>query len=169
MADAATSSSSGHSAAIRVAPLDPAALDPAALRGARALFADSGAPELVPERFERALGETPESRAVAAFDGDGAAAGIVLFGLVAGALGTGAVFWLAVRADRRRHGVGRALLALAKAELAAEGARIVIAEVPDDAAGMAKMLAAGGFEREGAVPDFYRDGVALDIWRYSVS
>jgi ribosomal protein S18 acetylase RimI-like enzyme len=169
MPDTTASATSSHSGSIRVAPLDPASLDPAALDGARALFAASGAPELVAERFERALGETPESRAVAAFDGDGAAAGIVLFGLVAGALGTGAVFWLAVRADRRRHGVGRALLALAKAELAAEGARIVIAEVPDDAAGMAKMLAAGGFEREGVVPDFYRDGVALDIWRYSVS
>jgi ribosomal protein S18 acetylase RimI-like enzyme len=165
MADATTS----HSVAIRVAPLDPAALDPAALDGARALFRASGAPELVAERFERALGETPESRAVAAFDGDGAAAGIVLFGLVAGALGTGAVFWLAVRADRRRHGVGRALLALAKAELAAEGARIVIAEVPDDAAGMAKMLSAGGFAPEGAVPDFYRDGVGLTIWRIALS
>lgn len=156
-------------AAIRVAPLDPAALDRAALESARTLFAESRPPELVAERFERALGETPESRAVAAFDGDGRAAGIVLFGLVAGALGTGAVYWFAVRADRRRHGVGRALLALAKAELAAEGARIVVAEVPDDAAAMAKMLGAGGFEREGVVPDFYRDGVALTIWRYSVS
>lgn len=167
MPDATASPS--HSAAIRVAPLDPAALDQAALDSARALFADSGAPELVAERFERALGETPESRAVAAFDGDGNAAGIVLFGLVAGALGTGAVFWFAVRADRRRHGVGRALLALAKAELAAEGARIVIAEVPDDAAAMAKMLTAGGFAPEGTVPDFYRDGVALTIWRYEIS
>jgi ribosomal protein S18 acetylase RimI-like enzyme len=158
-------STASHASALRVVPLAAAALDPVALDAARALFAGSGAPELVAERFERALGETPESRAVAAFDGDGAAAGILLFGLVAGALGTGAVFWLAVRADRRRHGIGRALLALAKAELAAEGARIVIAEVPDDAAAMAKMLAAGGFTREGVVPDFYRDGVALTIWR----
>lgn len=169
MPDTTTSPPPSNSTAIRVAPLDPAVLDPASLAGARALFIDSGAPQLVAERFERALGETPESRAVAAFDGDGAAAGIVLFGLVAGALGTGALFWLAVRADRRRHGVGRALLALAKAELAAEGARIVIAEVPDDAAGMAKMLGGGGFAPEGVVPDFYRDGVALTIWRFSLS
>jgi ribosomal protein S18 acetylase RimI-like enzyme len=158
-----------HAAALRVVPLDPATLGPAAIESARALFMDGPAPGRAVDLFNRALGETPESRAVAAFDGDGAASGVVLFGLVAGALGTGAVFWLAVRADRRRHGVGRALLALAKAELAAEGARIVVAEVPDDASGMAKMLAAGGFAREGAVPDFYRDGVGLTIWRCDLS
>lgn len=165
MPDAAGS----HAAALRVVPLDPAALGAGPTAEARTLFMAGHAPARVVDLFERALGETPESRAVAAFDGDGAAAGIVLFGLVAGALGTGAVFWLAVRADRRRHGIGRALLALAKAELTAEGARIVVAEVPDDAAAMAKMLAAGGFVREGVVPDFYRDGVALTLWRCTLS
>ncbi len=96
-------------------------------------------------------------------------AGLVLFGLVAGALGSGAVLWLAVRDDRRRHGLGRALIALAKSELVAEHARIVVAEVPRDSesAGMAKLLASCGFAREGVVDDYFRDGVALDIWRYT--
>jgi ribosomal protein S18 acetylase RimI-like enzyme len=98
-------------------------------------------------------------------------AGLALFGLVAGALGTGAIFWLAVRPDRQRRGIARALLALVKAELAAEHARLVVAELRDEpeTAAMAKMLAASGFAREGTIPDFYRDGVALTIWRRSLN
>ena len=92
-------------------------------------------------------------------------------GLVAGASGTGAVLWIGVRPDRRRHGIARALLALAKAELVAEHARVVVAELPDDdsTASMIKLLAAAGFEREGLVPDFYRDGVPLTLWRWNPS
>jgi ribosomal protein S18 acetylase RimI-like enzyme len=123
------------------------------------------------ELFDRALTNTPESRGIVAFDGNGAAAGLVIFGLVAGAIDTGAIYWLAVRPDRRRHGIARALLALARSELEAEHARIAIAELPEEpgTAAMAKMLAASGFEREGVVPDFYRDGVALTLWRRSLS
>ena len=84
---------------------------------------------------------------------------------------TGAIFWLAVRPDRRRRGIARALLALTKAELEAERARLVIAEMRDEpeTAAMAKMLAASGFAREGVVPDFYRDGVSLTVWRRTLS
>lgn len=79
------------------------------------------------------------------------------------------MLWIGVRPDRRRHGIARALLALAKAELVAEHARIVVAELPDDesTASMIKLLAAAGFEREGVVPDFYRDGVPLTLWRWT--
>jgi ribosomal protein S18 acetylase RimI-like enzyme len=81
------------------------------------------------------------------------------------------VFWLAVRPDRQRHGIARALLALVKAELAAEHARIVVAELRDEpeTAAMGKMLAASGFAPEGTVPDYYRDGVGLTIWRRALS
>jgi len=93
----------------------------------------------------------------------------VFVGFVAGASGTGAVLWIGVRADRRRHGIARALLALAKGELVAEHARVVVAELPEDEStvSMIKLLAAGGFEREGVVPDLYRDGVPLTIWRWT--
>jgi len=93
----------------------------------------------------------------------------VFVGLVAGASGTGAVLWIGVRPDRRRHGIARALLALAKAELVAEHARIVIAELREDdsTTSMIKLLGAAGFEREGVVPDLYRDGVPLTIWRWT--
>ena len=148
-------------------PLDPAALEAATIASARGLC-PAGRPA---ELFDRALGNTSECRGIVAIDGDGAAAGVAFFGLVAGALGTGAVLWLGVRQDRRRRGIARALLALVKAELAAEHARIVVAELPEDpaTAAMAKMLAASGFEREARVPDFYRDGVALTLWRRPLS
>jgi len=117
------------------------------------------------------LTSTPECRGIVAFDGEGAAVGLVLFGLVAGAQGTGAIYWLAVRPDRRHRGIGRALLAVARTELVAEHARIIVAELRDDpeTAAMGKMLAAGGFAREGTVPDFYSDGVPLGLWRYAAT
>ena len=156
---------STHADAIRVVPLDPQALAPEAIASARALCPPGRTREL----FERALGNTSECRGLAVFDGDGAAAGLVFVGLVAGTSGTGAVLWIGVRPDRRRHGVARALLALAKAELVAEQARVVVTELPEEeaTASMIKLLAAAGFERDGVVPDYYRDGVPLTLWRWT--
>jgi len=53
--------------------------------------------------------------------------------------------------------------------MVAEHARVVVAELPDDesTASMIKLLAAAGFEREGVVPDFYREGVPLTVWRWT--
>jgi ribosomal protein S18 acetylase RimI-like enzyme len=154
-----------HSDAIRIVPLDRASLGPAAIESARELCTIGRIPEL----FDRALTDTPECRGLAVFDGDGAAAGVVLIGLVAGALGTGAILGLAVRPDRRRRGIGRALLAIAKEELLAEHARLIVVEMPEDAstAPMAALLESAGFEREGVVPDYHRDGVPLALWRFT--
>jgi ribosomal protein S18 acetylase RimI-like enzyme len=154
-----------HADAIRVVPLDPQALGPAAIASARELCPPGRTREL----FDRALGDNPECRGLAVFDGDGAAAGLVFVGLVAGTSGTGAILWIGVRPDRRRHGIARALLALAKAELVAEQARTVIAELPEEeaTASMIKLLGAAGFERDGTVPDYFRDGVPLTIWRWT--
>ena len=79
------------------------------------------------------------------------------------------MLWIGVRPDRRRHGIARALLALAKAELVAEQARVVVTELPEEEATMSmiKLLAAAGFERDGIVPDYYRDGVPLSLWRWT--
>ena len=158
---------STHTDAIRVVPLDPQVLGAEAIASARALC-PPGRPR---ELFERALRDNAECRGLAVFDGDGAAAGLVFVGLVAGTSGTGAVLWIGVRPDRRRHGIARALLALAKAELVAEHARLVVAELPADesTASMLKLLAAAGFEREGRVPDLYSDGVPLTLWRWTPS
>ena len=146
--------------------LDLDALDPAGLGAARALCTTGRSSEL----FERArsgnAGGTVECRARVAIDATGVVAGIALAGPVAGALGTGALLWLAVHPDRRRRGVGRALLDDALAELARAGARLVVCEMPADAAGasLIALLDQAGFEREGFIPDFYRDGVGLILW-----
>ncbi|HEX2778388.1 MAG TPA: GNAT family N-acetyltransferase, partial [Gemmatimonadaceae bacterium] len=93
-------------------------------------------------------------------------AGIVLHGEVAGTRGTGALLWLSVRPSSRRRGVGRALLGAATGALRSGGARIVVAEVADspEHQGLLALLRARGFVREGSVPDFYREGVALTLW-----
>ena len=52
-------------------------------------------------------------------------------------------------------------------EARSEGARLVVAEMPDDPAiGQVRaLLASVGFEEEARVPDFYRAGVALTLLR----
>ena len=143
--------------------LDLDALDPAGLAEARALCSTGRAAEL----FDRARGGSAECRGRVAVDDSGAVSGVALSGAVAGALGTAALLWVAVRHERRRRGVGRALVADALGEMARGGARLAVAEMPDgpDAVGAAAMLAGAGFEREGFVADFYRDGVGLTLWR----
>jgi ribosomal protein S18 acetylase RimI-like enzyme len=145
-------------AGVRIAPL--AREDEEA---ARELLADARPLELL----ERAIGGTRECVALAATrSGRTRLAGVVLFGEVAGARGAGAVLWIAVPAQARRAGIGRALLRAATDALDADGARLVVAEVPSDREHepVMALLRRSGFVREGSVPDFYRDGVALTLW-----
>ena len=147
---------SGARGEARIAPL--AATHVAA---ARALLAGERPAELL----ERALRGTAECVALAATHDD-ALLGVALYGEVPGTRHTGALLWLAVRPDARRRGIGRRLLASALAKLEDVGTRLVVAELAhDDAhAAMRALLDAGGFAMEGAVPDFYRAGVALTLW-----
>ena len=89
--------------------------------------------------------------------------GAVVYGLVAGALGTGAIYGVAVAAGHRRRGVGRALIEGACDALAGSGARVAIAELPDDAvlSDVHALLARSGFGEEARAPDLVRDGVAI--------
>ena len=143
--------------AVAVAPLGVGDRD-----AARALLASARAIELL----ERSYTGTPECLALAATQ-EGALAGVVLYGAVAGAAGTGSVLWLAVSPDRRRRGIGSRLLLGALEALDAEGARLVVAELPSgaDSRPAEALLAAHGFALEGEVPDYFRDGVPLRIYR----
>ena len=138
------------------------ALDPAGVAAARALCATGRAGELL----ERAIAGTDESRARVAVDG-GMVTGLAMHGRVAGALGTGALLWVAVDPAVSRRGIGRALVADALGELARSGARLVVAELAGtaDHAPMIGLLVDAGFEREGEIADFYRDRVSLMLWR----
>ena len=119
------------------------------------------------ELLDRAGAGSTECRGRVAVEEGGVVAGIALSGFVAGALGTGALLWVAVRPDRRRQGIAALLIRDALGELARDGARLVVAELATDAtsAPMAALLERAGFEREGFVADFYREGVGLSLWR----
>ena len=60
----------------------------------------------------------------------------------------------------------RALLDAAVNDLRQRGMRLVVAESPAgrEHEPMLALLRRSAFVREGSVPDFYRDGVALTLW-----
>lgn len=125
----------------------------------------------VPRYFLRIAfeGRASESRAVVAEQGSDVV-GFALFGEVAGAVGTGRMHFITVSASARLHNIGTGLCEVAVADLAARGARLVMAEVPDDpllASGLA-LLARCGFSEEARVADYFRDGVALLLLRRAI-
>ena len=105
-----------------------------------------------------------ESRALVAERG-GDIVGFALFGEVAGAVRTGRMHFVSVTASARLHAIGIGLCEAAVADLVSTGARLVIAEVPDEpllSPGRA-LLARCGFSETARVADYYRDGVDLII------
>jgi ribosomal protein S18 acetylase RimI-like enzyme len=109
-------------------------------------------------------GQRDESRAVVATH-HGHILGIALFGRVAGAIGTGRMHFVGVTASARLSGIGVGLCDAAIADMAATGARLVTAELPDEpalAAGRA-LLARVGFHEVARIADYCRDGVDLVI------
>ena len=105
-----------------------------------------------------------ESKALVAVQ-DGTTVGCVLYGEVAGAVGTGRLHFITVARDARRAGIGRQLCGAAVSDLSSRGARSVIVELPDDGAVAAghELLASCSFSEAARVPDYYRDGVALIV------
>jgi ribosomal protein S18 acetylase RimI-like enzyme len=98
----------------------------------------------------------------------GAPVGVVVYGIVAGTEGAGAVYSVFVQPSARRGGLGATLVGGATAALARAGARSAIVEPPDDAAalaGAAELFAEAGFAETARVSDLYRDGVALAFWQ----
>lgn len=123
--------------------------------------------ELPLTAVRRALdAEGEEVRGLVAIDGQ-ELVGLVLYGWVAGALATGKLHLIAVTAAARLRGVGSQLCESAVSDLASSGARLVIAEVPDDPAlrpGLL-LLQRCGLGEEGRIADFHRDGIALVLLR----
>ena len=138
---------------------------------ARALVRDGvgGTPyeEALVEHLAAALAATTdESRGLVA-ERAGEVVGLCLYGRVAGARGAAELHLVMVTASARLAGVGRALCDHAAGIVAGEGARLLVAEAPDDPALAAAgaLLRSAGFREEGRVPDYYRDGVALVLYR----
>jgi len=125
----------------------------------------------VVEYFLRLAGEGSghESRAIVAERGS-EVVGFALFGEVAGAGGTGRMQFISVTASARLHAIGVGLCNAAVADLAAKGARLVIAELPDEpllSPGRALLTHCRFFE-SARVADYFRDGVDLIILQRAI-
>lgn len=118
---------------------------------------------------QAARGADPEARALV-IERDGTIAGLVMFGIVAGTASTAKMHALVIDQAVAADDIGRRLLAAATSAAGSDGATIVVAELPDDAAFGAShgALLNGGFIEEGRVADFFREGVALLIFRRDV-
>ncbi len=126
--------------------------------------------ELPSSALESALGgQTPEARGLVSVM-DNEVTGVVVYGTVAGALGTGRLHLVAVSAAARLRGVASALVAAAIARLRSEGVRVVFAELPDDPgfAPARALLLREGFAEEARVADFFRDEVPLLLLRRDI-
>ena len=123
--------------------------------------------------------ETPQAALESALDRPGAEycgvvavaghelAGLILYGLVAGTVGAGRIYLVAVTASARLRGVATTLIDAATRDLKRHHARFAVVEFPDDpmlAAGKA-LLQRAGFGEVARVKDYFRDGVDLTFLR----
>jgi hypothetical protein len=113
-----------------------------------------------------ARGNDPEARALV-IERDGTIAGLAIYGLVAGTIGAAKLHALVVDRGVSADDVGGRLTGAAASAATASGARLLIAELPDDPAlgAVPAVLARNGFREEGRIADFFRDGVALTLLR----
>ena len=110
----------------------------------------------------RALAAQPDAHT------DAAIIGVIVFGFFGGASGAGRLQIVVVEQAARRAGVGAAMVREALVALREDGARFVLAELPDDPhalPGAREFLVSLGFREESRVDDFYRDGIAQAFMR----
>lgn len=114
-------------------------------------------------------GQDPEHRALV-IARDGTVAALALFGVVPGAHGVTKVHAIVVAPSVSVHDVGERIVRAVVDEARRNGARLVVAELPDDPAlfQARALLSSAGFDEEARVPDFYRDGVALTLLRHDL-
>jgi ribosomal protein S18 acetylase RimI-like enzyme len=114
-----------------------------------------------------ARGENDDTLAAGAFAHE-QLCGLVIYALVAGAVGTGRCIFVGVAAEHRRHGVGRALIDAALADLARRGARFVFVELPGSMLAAGALLERLGFSEETRVGGYFADGVDLRFLRLAL-
>ena len=98
---------------------------------------------------------------------DGTVVGLALFGMVAGAVGVSKVYTAVVAPSVSVTDVGERIIAAVIADSRRRGDRLVVAELPDDPVmGQTRaLLSASGFAEEGRIPDYFRNGIALTLFR----
>ena len=98
---------------------------------------------------------------------DGTVAGLVLFGAIVGTSGGVRLYTAVLALGVEAGDVGTRLMQAVADVCRDEGARYMVAEMPDDPAlgAVLALLREHGFREEARVPDFFRDGVALTFLR----
>lgn len=111
-----------------------------------------------------------EYRALVAEDA-GEVIGVAVYGPVAGAVGTAKLHAILVTAAARMRGVAARICEHLASEVAREGVRLLVAELPDTGALRpgASLLERCGWREEARVPDFFADGIALRLYRRTLS
>lgn len=115
-------------------------------------------------------GVSDEYRALVAEEA-GEVVGVAVYGPVAGTIGTAKLHAILVTAAARMRGVAARLCEHLAREVAGDGARLLMAELPDTAALRpgAALLERCGWREEARIPDFFADGVALLLYRHTLS
>lgn len=124
----------------------------------------------LPELLRAAVDDPAGEYRACVAERDGELVGFGVYGLVAGTVGTAAVYGVLVAARSRRAGIGLRLMLHMMQDLTKTGTRMVFAEVPGDACVMRyrALLIAYGFMEETRIDDFYRDDVSQIISRFDL-
>jgi ribosomal protein S18 acetylase RimI-like enzyme len=135
---------------------------PGAIRLVQSEAASNQWLDSIPEMLESAVNsDGREIRAVCIMEGEHVAA-LGVYGLVAGAVGTGDIHAILVAPDARGQGLGSSIARFIRDELEALGTRLIVAELPDDRTVSAyrAILWGIGLKEESRIADYYRDGVS---------
>jgi hypothetical protein len=108
----------------------------------------------------------PDNRALI-IERDGTVAALAIYGAVAGTANTWRLSAAIVAPVVDVTEVGKAIVGTVVEHVKAYGARLLVAEMPEDPALIRSLalLQTNGFKEEGRVRDFFRDGVALIFLR----
>jgi len=101
---------------------------------------------------------------------DGELVGLGIYGMIAGAVGTGILYGILVAPRSRRAGIGLRILDHIATELTAVRARTIVAEVPGEPSVVKyrALLISYGFMEETRIEDYYRDNVPQIISRFDL-
>jgi Acetyltransferase (GNAT) family. len=121
----------------------------------------------VPEILEQAARGVSGEYDACIIERDGECAGVGVYGLVAGTVGTAALYAVVVAKTAWQAGTGRAIVAHVVTYLTSRGVRLVVAELPghESLSGYRLLLEEEGFVEESRVDDYYEDGIPLVQYR----
>ena len=124
----------------------------------------------LPELLRAAVDDPKGEYRACVAERDGEVVGFGVYGMVAGAVGTGVIHGVLVAARSRRAGIGLRIILHIAQDLSESGARMIVAEIPGDAAAMKyrALLIAYGFSEETRIDDYYRDGVPQIFSRFDL-